>query len=95
MATWEYALPNGLYFVTAGSGDPDYWQGPNRITVEGRVAVGDPVLQAGQFVEGEVLVEVRDGRLTVEIGAIGNPTNSTNTDTAFNYLVIRRAVRRR
>ncbi|MEZ4517908.1 MAG: hypothetical protein R3C44_14185 [Chloroflexota bacterium] len=68
-AVWEISLPNGAYEVYLVAGDPVFYDGDFRITVEGVLAVNGAPSEAQPFVEGLVTVSVTDGRLTVTNGA--------------------------
>jgi uncharacterized lipoprotein YddW (UPF0748 family) len=68
-AVWELSLPNGTYEVYLVAGDPDFFDGEFRLTVEGVLAVSGAPSEARPFVEGLVSVAVTDGRLTVTNGA--------------------------
>ncbi|MEP3208619.1 MAG: putative Ig domain-containing protein [Maribacter sp.] len=89
-AKWEIAVPNGSYQVTVSVGDPEidnngsipahsiYAEGFNLINkyIPLGIAEGDPT----QFTTGSGLVNVIDGRLTIE------PTGGFNTK--INYVQI-------
>ena len=72
--TWELALPNGKYEVLVSVGDACCSQGPQRVIVEGATAINGKVTAAGEFVEKSAVVQVSDGRLTVQIGGAGGNT---------------------
>ena len=78
---WECVVPNGRYRVTACVGDSDHEQTGQNVAVEGTPAVRDCTTRAGRFAEKTVEVEVKDGRLTVEIGRPGGASN-----TCLNWL---------
>ncbi len=61
--TWEIAVPNGPYIVTASFGDPSNATSINNIDIEG-VVTNDPD-GADSFDEYTVAVNVTDGRLTI------------------------------
>jgi hypothetical protein len=91
---WEIDLPNGKYLVTLSCGDPVFPQGPHRVVVEGRPAIRDAMTAAGEFLKAQdVPVVVRDGRLTLEVGAVGSTRLDPDqtSDTGLNYVIIRRA----
>jgi hypothetical protein len=81
-AAWEYALANGEYEVTVGVGDPDYTDSNHVINVEGENLISGFAPAAGSqgFAEGSSVVEVTDGKLTVD--AIGGD------NTKINYISI-------
>lgn len=66
-ATWELALPNGVYAVTMSIGDPSFTS-THTLNVEG-VSFWDSLpLNANQFRQRTMLVAVADGRLTLDQG---------------------------
>jgi len=71
---WELQLPNGEYAVHVVSGDAGYAQGPHRVLVQGAPAIDDVATVAGQFLDGTVIVPVRNGTLQVQIGGNENWT---------------------
>ena len=86
-AAWEYALANGQYEVTVGVGDSDFFDSNHVINVEGENLIsgftptGEEVngflpLGAQAFTTGSAIVEVEDGRLTVD--AIGGENTKIN-----------------
>ena len=86
-AAWEYDLANGQYEVTVGVGDSDFFDSNHVINVEGENLIsgftptGDEVngflpLGAQAFTTGSAIVEVEDGRLTVD--AIGGENTKIN-----------------
>lgn len=88
---WEYDLANGQYEVTVGVGDANYFDSNHVINVEGQALIsgftptesvendGLPV-GAQAFGMGTAVVEVNDGRLTID--AIGGD------NTKINYVSI-------
>ncbi len=80
---WECALPNGRYTFTLSIGDSDHEQFGQNVTVEGRAMFRNVRTPKGQFAEKTLEVEVRDGRLTVEIGLARSTTN-----TCLNWIRI-------
>ncbi|MBA3707475.1 MAG: right-handed parallel beta-helix repeat-containing protein [Planctomycetes bacterium] len=72
-ASWELAVPNGLYQVHVVCGDPSYFDGLFKLDVEGVRAVDGRATSAVPFWEGTVTVRVGDGRLTL-----------TNADGSYN-----------
>lgn len=73
-AVWELSLPNGIYEVYLVAGDPDFYDGDFRMTVEGELTVNGAPSEGSRFVEGLATVTVGDGRLTVASapGAVNN-----------------------
>ena len=80
-ALYEIVLPNGPYDVELAVGDAANPQGPQRVLVEGLVAVNNESTTANQFLKRKKRVLVVDGKLTLEVGgATGN--------TALNYVTV-------
>lgn len=86
-AAWEYDLANGQYEVTVGVGDSNFFDSNHVINVEGENLIsgftptGEEVngflpLGAEAFTTGSAIVEVEDGRLTVD--AIGGNNTKIN-----------------
>jgi hypothetical protein len=91
--TWRMPVPNGRYLVSVCCGDITYEQGPHHVAVEGIQIINEKKNKTGEFVEvKDVLIEVKDGELTMIVG--GNPgqrkSSDGSTDTILNYLVIKR-----
>jgi len=80
---WECELAPGRYRVTVCIGDSGHEQFGQNVTVEGCPVLRDRLTPAGEFAEAAVDVEVRDGRLTIEIGLPGRATN-----TCLNWLTL-------
>ena len=72
--TWEMKVANGDYEVRLVVGDASFAQGPQRVVVEGITLVNNESTAAGFHLERVGVAEVRDGRLTVEIGGAGGFT---------------------
>ena len=81
--TWELTLPSGAYRVLLSVGDSDHEQPGQNVTIEGSAVFRDVDTPAGVFREGEAVVAVGDGRLTVEIGRPGSTTN-----TCLNWVIV-------
>ena len=90
-AAWEYEIANGQYEVTVGVGDPTFFDSNHVINVEGENVIseftpegfevnGGLPLGAQAFETSSAVVEVDDGRLTVD--AIGGE------NTKINYISI-------
>jgi uncharacterized lipoprotein YddW (UPF0748 family) len=77
-AVWEYALPNGVYEIYLVAGDPDFTDGVYSMTVEGIPALNGTPTASTRFVQGQVIVQVSDGRLSV-----GNGAGAVNNKLAF------------
>lgn len=82
---WDYAIEDGTYRVTVCVGDAGFEQADQRVAVEGTVLVDDVTTAVGEFREKSAVVEVSDGRLTVELGRKGRKRN-----TCLNWLRIAR-----
>jgi hypothetical protein len=67
--TWELALPSGRYRVRVVAGDPSYTDSFYHILAEGVAVIN--ATAAPLWREGEVVVNVTDGRLTLSNGASG------------------------
>jgi hypothetical protein len=91
--TWYMPIPNGKYLISVCCGDLTYEQGPHHVWVEGVQIIDQKKNRVGESVEvKDVLVEVKDGKLTMKVG--GNPGSRVSadgsTDTCINYLLIKR-----
>jgi glucose/arabinose dehydrogenase/mono/diheme cytochrome c family protein len=75
---WEIAAPNGLYDVQLAAGDPSNSDGYMELQVENQILVSGAQSQAGQFLEGQALVNVTDGRITIAPGP-----NAVNAKLCF------------
>lgn len=73
-AVWEIQLPDGVYGVHAVAGDPDAGAGVFHIEAEGVPVVYGTPSASHPWIEGDAIVEVSDGRLTLSYGpgAISN-----------------------
>ncbi len=83
--TWECAVKNGRHRVTLCVGDAGHEQLDQWVKVEGVVALDAITTDEGRFAEKTVEVEVRDGRLTVEIGS-----RKPSSNTCLNWLRVER-----
>ena len=86
---WEIEVTNGLYQVTVGVGDPSVGGDPeiHRINAEGQNIVDnfEPTGAAGastRFTTGSGIVEVTDGKLTLDYSGGGVNTKLTYVDIA-------------
>ncbi len=68
-SVWEIALPSGLYGVHIAAGDPTDLDGVYRIEAEGRLVLQGTPTASLRWIEGDALVEVSDGRLTISNGS--------------------------
>ncbi|WP_189362655.1 malectin domain-containing carbohydrate-binding protein, partial [Algibacter mikhailovii] len=79
---WEIDVPNGSYNVTVGVGDPTGLDSEHSINVEGVNAIDKYVPSGAQgasarFTSATVLVEVTDGKLTIDAnGGVNTKINS-------------------
>ena len=71
-------VPNGSYRVRVVAGDPGYFDSVFRINVEGVLTVSGTPTSATRWIEGTQVVNVTDGRITVQTGA-----GSTNNKICF------------
>ena len=78
---WEFALPNGMYEVTASVGDPGD-ASTHTLNAEGLSLFSGLALAADSFQESTVTVTVTDGRLTLD--AIG----AADLATRINYVYV-------
>jgi PKD repeat protein len=62
---WELAVPNGQYLVTVCVGDPAHPEGLQHVRVEGIPVIDDMLLDTERWLERQVVVSVRDERLTL------------------------------
>jgi hypothetical protein len=84
--SWEIALTNGNYHIRIIAGDPGFYDSVYQIDVEGVLLVNSTPSSSSRWVEGEALVRVSDGKLTVSSG----PNAQNNKIT---YLEVRSAPR--
>jgi hypothetical protein len=82
--SWEIALPNGNYHIRIIAGDPGFYDSVYQIDVEGILLVNSTPSSSSRWVEGEALVRVSDGKLSVSSG----PNAQNNKIT---YLEVRSA----
>ncbi|QDU38337.1 FAD dependent oxidoreductase [Maioricimonas rarisocia] len=75
-ATWECLVEDGTYRVTACIGDSGFVQEGQVVTIEGVPLARNQTTAINEFFEKSVVVEVKDGRLTVDIGS---PRKGVNT----------------
>ena len=80
---WEHAVKNGRYRVTVCIGDAGHEQAGQNVRVENQPLFENISTQAGWFREKTIEVNVKDARLTVEIGKKGSTTN-----TCINWLIL-------
>jgi autotransporter-associated beta strand protein len=79
--TWEIALPNGVYEVTASIGDAGFTS-THTLNVEGLTFFAALPLNANAFATHTALVAVNDGRLTLDMG------DAADKSTRINFLRI-------
>ena len=82
--TWELALPDGAWEVTACLGDISHDQSDQNLSIEGVNVVENASTQAGRFLEVKQIVDVTDGRLTLGLGVASGGSN-----TCLNWIVVR------
>ena len=81
--TWNFTIPNGIYYVTMVLGDPNDAQGPHWVSVEGFQLAKQVNTAGGEYlVIVDYSVEVKDSTLSLTLG------NSGQGQTTLNYLVI-------
>ena len=81
--TWNYALPNGIYYVTMVLGNPNTAQGPHWVSVEGLQLAKQVKTAKGEYLTiADYMVEIKDSTLSLTLG------NSGQGQTTLNYLVI-------
>jgi hypothetical protein len=66
--SWEIALTNGNYHIRIIAGDPGFYDSVYQIDVEGVLLVNGTPSSSSRWVEGEALIRVSDGKLTVSNG---------------------------
>ncbi|HEX9047628.1 MAG TPA: M14 family zinc carboxypeptidase, partial [Verrucomicrobiae bacterium] len=66
---WEIAVPNGPYSVHVTVGDPNYASGTYRILAENQLLLSGTPSAQDRWVEGQGIVTVTDGRLTLSNGS--------------------------
>ncbi len=81
---WECELPNGTYEVIASIGDSGHEQPGQKLVIESKPAAENHHTAAGRFFVSTTEVEVRDGRLTIDIGS-----GREGCNTCLNWLVVR------
>jgi hypothetical protein len=82
-ATWNFTIPNGIYYVTMVLGDPTKAQGPHWVSVEGLQLARQVNTARGEYLTiVDYSVEVKDSTLSITLG------NSGQGQTTLNYLVI-------
>ncbi|WP_420461395.1 PKD domain-containing protein [Neolewinella sp.] len=78
-ADWEIAVPNGLYRVELGVGDPNDLNSSHTLRAEG-VTIIDNFNPASRFYESKSgVVEVKDGKLTIDDGGAFGKSNTKIT----------------
>jgi hypothetical protein len=81
--TWNFTIPNGIYYVTMVLGDPKDAQGPHWVSVEGFQLAKQVNTAGGEYLAiVDYSVEVKDSTLSLTLG------NSGQGQTTLNYLAI-------
>ena len=76
-AAWEYDIANGSYFVTVGVGDSEFTDSSHTVNIEGESAISSfSPTEDNLFSETTKLVEVTDGKLTID--AVGGENTKLN-----------------
>src|SRR5687767_3241135 len=83
-AVWEIEMPDGVYGVHVVAGDPDAGAGVFRIEAEGVPVVHGTPAASRPWIEGDAIVEVSDGRLTLGngSGAMSKDRKSTRLNSS-------------
>ncbi len=82
-STWNFSIPNGIYYVTMVLGNATTDQGPHWVSVEGfQLAKQVPTASGEYLAIVDYSVEVKDSILSLTLG------NSGQGETTLNYLVI-------
>lgn len=82
-ATWNFTIPNGIYYVTMVLGDPTQAQGPHWVSLEGLQLAKQVTTARGEYLAiVDYSVEVKDSTLSLTLG------NSGQGQTTLNYLII-------
>lgn len=80
---WEYKCLNCKYKVTVCVGDAGHEQIGQTVTIEGKTLIDNKDTAGREWAEASVDVDVKDGRLTIEIGKPGG-----NKNTCLNWVII-------
>ena len=82
-ATWNFAIPNGVYYVTMVLGDPAQAQGPHWVSVEDLQLAEQVKTDKGEYLTiVDYSIEVKDSTLSLTLGKSGQG------QTTLNYIVI-------
>lgn len=81
-ATWELALPVGVYEVRLVAGDPSYYNSVYGFTLEGVTALSGTPSSANRYFDTTTRVTVSDGRLK-----LGNAAGSSNNKICLMEIV--------
>lgn len=84
--SWECKVPNGSWSVTVCVGDSDHVQAGQWVTIEGIPVIKGETTARGSFLEKQLTVDVKDNRLSIDIG---KPNSKTNT--CLNWIQFERA----
>ena len=82
-STWNFSIPNGIYYVTMVLGNPTRAQGPHWVSIEDIQLARQVRTASGEYLSiVDYSVEVKDSTLSLTLG------NSGEGETTLNYLVI-------
>ena len=84
---WEVELSNGYYEVGVCVGGDGEHAGPHHVIVEGSTLFDRLYTKPGELASKSVEIEVRDGKLSVEVSASGIE-GSYRDETTLRYLTI-------
>lgn len=74
IVTWNLKLPADFYQIQLSVGDPQFAQGPHKVTVEGETWIAGVPTSAGQHLTVSGRRRVLDGQLTITLGQAGSRT---------------------
>ena len=82
---WEHGVENGEWKVTVCVGDGGHEQRGQRVKAEGVIVIDQVDTAEGRFWEASAVVNVKDGRLTLDLGPQGPGEN-----TCLNWVRLER-----
>jgi FAD dependent oxidoreductase len=80
-ARWECVVSDGMWSVTVCVGDSGHAQAGHYITVEGEAIIAGEPTTEGRFIERTVMVQVSDGRMTIDLGP-----QQSRSNTCMNWI---------